>query len=125
MNENLSICYIGFDLMGSTKFNEFVKEHDHCVIICPESLRNGKQIIEWVSQLHEEKRIFATNSLFLLRELYLQEVPVLFRNILEDEAVMESTNIDEIGKIEILDRELEQSDRYIDHEIKIVPLDSD
>lgn len=82
------------------------------IVICPESTKNGVQIREWVNNLKQNPRIFYTNSIYLLRELELQQIPVTYINITENLRA-ESTDINRIGNIEILDRELEQSDRYI------------
>lgn len=99
-----SICYIS---------NDFSKvDTKDLGILSPEGLLNEKQISEWINDLKENPKIFATTSLYLLRELDLSDVYILYRNIIDGE-IIESYNIDDVGDLEILDRELHQSDRYL------------
>lgn len=77
------------------------------VVRFPETGLNGQQIREYVKNLSDKEISIATCSLYLLRELYLQKIPCLFIN-----GNRQSNDVDSIGNIEILDRELEQSDRY-------------
>lgn len=75
----------------------------------PESWKNGKQIQEFVASMKTDPKTIITGSLYLLRELDMQKVPAIYIN-----DGVESDNIDGLGNIEILDRELEQSSRYMD-----------
>lgn len=84
------------------------------ILICPENLLTGQQIQEWVHDLKENPKIFVTSSLYLLRELYLQNVHVKYINITLDKTY-EGFDIHNIGPIEILDRDLEQSERYMEN----------
>lgn len=99
-----STCYLSDDFSKQ----EIPKD----VIICPEMLKNSEAIKEWVDWIKIHPQKFATCSLFLLRELYIQDVNVYYINITKD-GIKESFNVDDIGNIEILDRELAQSDVYI------------
>lgn len=101
-----STCYLSDDF----------SKHDlpSDVIICPESLKNGSQIQTWVADLKKHPKNFATGSLFLLRELELQKSHVLFVNL--SEHYYEHESVDCLGNIEILNRELDQSDRYLSKE---------
>lgn len=93
------------------------------ILVCPENLLTGKQIQKWVNDLKENPKIFVTSSLYLLRELYLQEVYVKYINITLDKTY-ESFNVDDIGPIEILDRDLEQSERYMNYHTHLNVLDN-
>ena len=104
-----SVCYLMSDYS-----NQKIFLHDG-VIICPESTLNGNQIKDWVLNLKVNPKEFFTCSLFLIRELELQKINVLWINFNEN-GKFENLSIDCIGNIEILDRELEQSDRYVNHE---------
>lgn len=79
----------------------------------PENGKTGKELVEYVRSLIDSPRNIITSSLFLLRELHIQDVPCRFYN---NGRVGES--IDDIGNIEVLDMELEQSGRYMDKENK-------
>lgn len=74
----------------------------------PETGLNGEQIKQFVTDLKDNPKTFATCSLFLIRELEIQKIPCLFVN--DGELGL---NVDDVGSIEILDRSLEQSDRYL------------
>lgn len=107
-----SRCYLSDDF---SKVDQHFFEN---ILLCPERLKNASQIQQWVFSLRKIPRMFATTSLYLLREIYLQQVPCSFINILDGIPQDEVNSIDDIpGKLEILDRELEQSDRYINSEI--------
>lgn len=103
-----SICYLSDD------YDKHKASIPVNAIICPEYLKNGQQIKEWVSKLNTRPGVFVTCSLYLIRELELQKIDVEWVNI-TDKGVVSSNSPDNIGNIEILDRELEQSDRYINH----------
>lgn len=102
---NKSTCHLSHDFSKIELPSQVIK--------CPEFLMNGAQIQDWVSNLRLRPKIFATTSLYLLRELYLQDVPVTYVNH-SNSGVFESHDISEISSIEILDRDLEQSERYMD-----------
>ena len=102
-----SVCYLSNDFS--------VQPLPEGTVIAPEGLWNGPQIIDWVSTLKDHPDVFATCSLFLLRELHLQGIPCDFINLgVQDEPVQ---SIEDLGDVEILDRDLEQSERYMDHEM--------
>jgi hypothetical protein len=105
-----SICYLSHDFSKTELPPEVIK--------CPEFLLNGEQIRSWVSNLKLEPKVFATTSLYLLRELYIQEVPVTFVNYSVN-GVFESDDSSSISNIEILDRDLEQGERYMDKEFQV------
>ena len=86
--------------------------------ICPEHNMNGKQIKAWVKSLKKKPRKFSTCSLFLLRELYLQDVSVEYTNYESEDSTRTFFDVDAIGRIEVLDRELDQAEVYMNHEIK-------
>jgi len=106
---NRSICYISND------FSKHLAAVPDGAIIAPEALLTGQQIQEWVSDLAHEPKLFATCSLYLLRELYLQSIPVVIHNL--GVSKLPVTSIEELTEIEILDRDLEQSERYMYHDI--------
>lgn len=85
------------------------------VIKAPETLLNGNQIKEWVNSIRGTDTMFATTSLYLIRELELQRVDTVYHYYKEDgEMIMVVGEVTDLPcKIEILMRELEQSDRYI------------
>ncbi len=101
-----SICILSHD------FSKVPQEIMRMADICPERLLNADQIKQWVADLRQSPKVFATNSLYLVRELGLQGVPVTYQNY-TDVGLVISDDVDGIGNIEILDRELEQSDRYL------------
>lgn len=72
----------------------------------PETGLNGKQIRDYVKNMKD--KTIATCSLYLLREIELQKIEAKFIN-----EGIESDSVNDVGAIEILDRELEQADRYI------------
>lgn len=89
------------------------------LLLAPEALKNALQIQLWVAELWESPKIFATSSIYLVRELYLQAVPVIYFNFRNGVLAEVSEDIDNLGSLEILDRELEQADRYLNHEMKV------
>jgi len=117
MSKPQSVCYLSND------FSQF--SFDSGIILCPEGLKNGEQIKAWVADLKNEPKSFATCSLFLIRELELQgNVKVVNLNTDTDLYLLNNTPVsnnqfagktsfDEVGDIEILQRELEQADRYM------------
>ena len=105
-----STCYLSYDF-SKTPFLDDTET-------CPESYMNGKQIKAWVKSLKKNPRKFFTCSLFLLRELELQNIPVEYTNFESEESTITSFNVDSIGKIEILDRDLQQSEVYMDKMLK-------
>ncbi len=56
---------------------------------------------------------YSVAELYLLRELGLQQIPVTYVNVIDGKITAASDDIYDIGSIEILDRELEQADRYL------------
>jgi len=85
----------------------------------PENGKNAAQLQHFISYIEEHNTPVAivTDSLYLLREFHLTKVPVTWKNW--DAAGKEyktSANVNDIGEIHILDRELEQSGRYLDQE---------
>ena len=92
--------------------------------MCPEALLTGKQIQEYIDSLIQDDGLFnenkdihiATCSLYLLREMDIKNIPATFHNFREDGSEFVGNKIDDVGALEILDRELEQSDRYMDKE---------
>ncbi len=109
-----STCYI------STDFSQCIDLLPNDVIIAPEGLLNGKQMIEWVAALRDNPKAFATNSLFILRELHMQEIDCKYINFV-DGSVITGDDCDSVGCLEMLNRELAQSDRYLNFEYKISP----
>ncbi len=116
------LSMIFWDLTRSTCYlaDDFSAIHlPDFVIKSPEGLMNESQIIKWVKRLKKRPKIFATTSLFLLRELELQGANVLYVNLRkEGKEKSSSKDVDMIGNIEILDRELRQSDRYLKKDLK-------
>jgi hypothetical protein len=102
-----SICFLSDDFSEETLPND--------VIISPEGLKNARQINEWVKDLKSSPKVFATTSLFLLRELYIEGADVRYVN-LKDGVQIASDNVEDIGDIEILDRDSIQSEKYINLE---------
>lgn len=85
-------------------------------IMFPENGKNAKQIQEFIQGLSNES-VF-TGSLYLVREFYLSKKEITWHNL--DAASGEfsvSNNVDNVGRIELLERELEQSDRYMQQEL--------
>lgn len=130
IREGQSVCYLTNNFRQWAATPEVNKDILKTIWICPEAQLNGEQIINWVEKLKKSPSKFYTNSLFLVRELQLQKVDVLFinfnftQNEVKDPVTNTSTwvsnvtitynaDVDSIGQIELLDRELEQSDRYI------------
>lgn len=109
----ISICYLSNDF---SKFH--LLDTTNSIVVAPEALLNGTQIQEWVANRRETPIKFATNSLYLLREIYLQKVPCQFINIIDGIEQPPVDCIDDISELEILNRELDQSDRYMNHEWK-------
>ena len=109
---NKSICYLSSDYY---KYNIYVPPD---AIICPELAKNGEQIKMWVSELKTSPQKFFTTSLYLIRELELQHIDVKWVNII-DSGTFTSECVDNINDIEVLDRELEQSERYMNHNISL------
>ena len=83
------------------------------VIKSPEGLMNASQIFNWIDELKKKPKAFATTSLFLIRELFLRKANVVYIYIKEDGTYVRSEDIDSLGQLEILQRELAQSDRYL------------
>ena len=108
------ICYLADD------FSKVETLPHSSVISSPEGLLNGEQIRNWVGNLKKQDEssietiAFATTSLYLIRELDLQKVDVLYYYYKSDGTVVSCTSIDDLPiPLEILDRELEQSDRFM------------
>jgi hypothetical protein len=90
------------------------------VVCFPENGLNAKHIKSFVNDLKRYPKTIITTSLYLLREIGLQNIDCIYQNFLENGTVLESDNIAEIGDIEILDRELQQSQEYIDKECGLI-----
>lgn len=100
-------CYLADDFSK-------VNLPDH-VIKAPETLLNGNQIKEWVNGIRGTDTMFATTSLYLIRELELQKIDVIYHYYKDDgEMITVEEDVTNLPcEIEILMRELEQSDRYM------------
>lgn len=107
-----SICYLSDDFSKVSK-----DKYKPGTIIAPEALLNGKQIQAWVAKLKDEPKKFCTTSIYLLREVYLQRIPCIFVMFIDGQHFKGTDEFDELMPLEILDRELEQADRYMDHEL--------
>lgn len=107
IRQSKSTCYLSND------FSQINLSQFSGILIAPEALLSGPQIQIWVANLREEPKIFATNSLYLLRELDLQHIPTIYINIIDGKIQPPVENIDCLSNLEILDRELEQSDRLL------------
>ena len=102
-----STCYLSND------FSQVAGMFSIQTILAPEGLFNGEQIKEWVAKLKTVPKVFATNSIYLLREIELQEIPCDCINIV-DGKFNPPCSISDLDNIEILERELKQSDIYLD-----------
>ena len=109
-NQKMNNCYISDDFI---KFQDKIPAY---AIICPEGVKNEQQLLEWIEDTRNNPQTFFTNSLFVLRELHVRQIPTRFVNIRND-GTEEADNIDDVGAIAILDMELRQSDRYMDFEM--------
>ena len=112
-------CYLcsDFDIFDSEIVNYLAKDG----IYWPENGRNATQIKEWVAKLNVSPKSFTTSSLYLLRELIMQNIPIIYTNLClvnGVKTIMEDSDINRIGDIEILDRDLIQSDEYLNYEYK-------
>lgn len=87
------------------------------IIHHPENWMNGKELRQYAKEV--VKQNIYTGSLFLLREFSLsQRTDIQYTNVLfepgnPDPQVFHSKELDTLQHIEILDRELEQYDRYV------------
>jgi hypothetical protein len=102
-----SICYLSDDFS--------VNPLPPNTIISPEGLKNAAQINQWVKDLKSAPKTFATTSLYLLRELYIEGADVRYIN-LRNGIQIASDNVEDIWEIEILDRDLIQSEKYMNLE---------
>ena len=109
MHKNFSICILTDDF-----FNMSQDIYRKCpdMIICPEFMKNEQQIREWIEYRRSHPSTFVTNSLYLLRELELSDLRVQYRNYTSN-GLHVSFDVNDVGTIAILQRELEQSDRYL------------
>jgi len=104
-------------------FGKKPAESKHMVFLYPENGRSADEISNFVRFLAGFRTAafdthVVTDSLYVLREIYLAKVPVTWHNYnFENDTVKVSNDVDDIGAIHILDRDLEQSDRYMNHEI--------
>ena len=95
----------------------------HMVCLYPENGKSASEISEFVQFLDGVKKEafdthVVTDSLYILREIYLAKVPVTWHNYdFKNDTVKVSNDVDNIGSIHILDRDLEQSDRYMNNEL--------
>lgn len=87
-------------------------------ILSPEGLLNAGQIAKWCEARKKCPLTFASTSLYLIRELYLRQVPVTWHCTANDRSY-ETQDINDLGPLECLDRELEQADRYMNHELDL------
>ena len=81
-------------------------------LLWPENGKDGKALQGFAKSLELFPATIFTQSLYLIREIELNGIKVKWIN---DNAGQrsESCNVADLGPIEILDRELEQSDRYL------------
>jgi hypothetical protein len=105
---NKSIIHIADELT-----DELVGELPELTLYWPENGRSGNQIQQYVKGLLKNPEEIFTNSLYLIREIEMNKLPVLWINHKKDGTTIHSEDVNALGGIEILDRELEQSDRYI------------
>ena len=85
-------------------------------ILYPENGKSEEEIQEFIGQLsnNRENKVIVTDSLFFIREVELAHLPVVWFNFdFASGTVRDSNSVDDIGNIHILDRELRQSERYI------------
>lgn len=88
----------------------------------PENGKSESEIQKFVANLAitENNLAIVTDSLFLIREIYLQKIPVHWFSFEFETGtgfVRDSENLDDIGNIAILDRDLRQSERYMNFEM--------
>ena len=82
------------------------------LLLFPENKRSTKDLLKLVHGFREG--IIVTNSLYVLRELDLLDPPNIRYYNLNKGVWRVSRDIDLVGDIEILEREIEQSQRYLD-----------
>jgi hypothetical protein len=82
------------------------------VIKFPEAGKSPQQLQQFAASLKGSSQSYATYSLYFIRELDIQNIPVKYVNYLESGKIMESDDIDSVRDIAILDEELKQNDRY-------------
>lgn len=89
------------------------------VMLYPECGKSSEEINAFVKALQYDKvgKAIITDSLYLIREIYLSKVVVIWRNWTNNEAFVESKGTEPEGGIHQLNRELEQAERYINQEI--------
>jgi hypothetical protein len=91
-------------------------------IYYPENGKSARQIKDFVLSLPKNENDIAivTDSLYFAREVYLNQIKVVWFNYnFEKGTVQDSECLNDLGGIAILDRELEQSERYMDFEIGV------
>ena len=90
------------------------------IILYPENGKSGVEIQRYVENLKDYSGNvdfhIITDSLYLLRELYLQQLNCTYYNL---DTGLVSHDVDCVGPIHILDRDLEQSDRYMNFELGV------
>jgi len=97
-------------------------ESKHVVFLYPENGRSAKEINAFIQFLGGFRIAtfdthVVTDSLYLIREIYLANLAVTWHNYdFVNDTVKVSKDIDDIGAIHVLDRDLEQSDRYLNHD---------
>ncbi len=80
-------------------------------LMYPEYRTATKDLLAKVHGIHEG--VIITDSLFVLRELDLRNLPQTLYYNLNKGVWRVSRDIDQVGDIEILEREIEQSERYL------------
>jgi len=109
--DSRSTCYLSDDF---SKVDWHPYDNYDIVIFSPESLKNEQQINDWIDDLKDHPKNFATCSLYLLRELELRHADVEYVNFIDGVEFIRTIDINNIGnRLEILDRELRQCDRYL------------
>lgn len=90
------------------------------VVLYPENGKSGEEIQKYVENLSTYSGSIdfhiITDSLYLLRETYLQSLKCTYYNL---DTGLISHDLDSIGAIAVLDRDLEQSERYMNFELHV------
>ena len=95
----------------------------HVVFLYPENGRSAKDIKDFIQFLSGFRTAafdthIVTDSLYMLREIYLSKLAVTWHNYdFKNDTEKVSNDVDDIGAIHILDRDHEQSDRYMNNEL--------
>lgn len=117
---------ITIHLAESTKdllTEEFCKERlTKDFYLYPENGKSASQIQQFISDISTRLKPveIVTDSLYLIREIHLCKVPVTWKNWDTEKKVCQtSTNISDIKNIHVLDKDLDQSGRYMDSELSV------